>query len=139
MATKIYLAGACYNEPDEGRAWREKATEILKQVESWVDKNVVVINPTQYFSYSENKHKTHKQVKNFYMNKIRNCDLVLCNLNNSAASVGTGQEVQFAVDHHIPVIGFGTENVYPWIEEVDCDVVFSNMVEAIDYIRDYYL
>ena len=34
---KIYLAGACYNEPDEGREWRENATKLLKHAAEWVD------------------------------------------------------------------------------------------------------
>lgn len=136
---QIYLAGACYNEPDEGAEWREKATSIIQQASEWADRKVQVINPLNYFSYSENKQKSHKQVKNFYMNKIRNCDVVLVNLKNSANSCGTCMEVQFAVDHNIPVIGFNNENSYPWISEVDCDVIFKTLLEAIDYIRDYYL
>ena len=98
-----------------------------------------IINPVAYFSYSENKHRSQKQVKSFFMNRITQCDLVIVNLDDSDASVGTGQEVQFAVDHNIPVIGFGTKNIYPWISEVDCQVVFDSMHEAVDYIRDYYL
>ena len=135
----IYLAGACYNEPDEGKEWRDKAESVIKQAAEWAERKVQVINPLNYFSYSENNHKSHKQVKNFYMSKIRKCDLVLVNLKNSAQSCGTCMEVQFAVDNNIPVIGFNNENSYPWIAEVDCDVIFKTLLEAVDYIRDYYL
>jgi nucleoside 2-deoxyribosyltransferase len=136
---KIYLAGACHCESDEGKAWRDKAKSILKTAAEWANASVETINPLDYFSYSENKHKSNKQVKNFYMSKIKTCDLVLVNLKNSALSCGTCMEVQFAVDHEIPVIGFDNENAYPWVSEVDCDVIFNNLLEAVDYIRDYYM
>lgn len=138
-ALKIYLAGACKNEPDEGTEWRKQITEKLKTVAEWSGKEIKIINPTTYFSYNECKHKSQKQVKEFYLNKISKCDLVIVNLNNSASSVGTGQEVQFATDMSIPVIGFGTKNMYAWIADVDCQVVFETMIEAVDYVRDYYM
>lgn len=135
----IYLAGACKNLDDEGAEWRERATKMLEQAAEWQEVKLKVINPLDYFSYAEHKHKSHKQVKSFYMNKIRSCTLVLVNLNDSDGSVGTGQELQFAVCNHIPVIGFGKDNVYPWLAEVDCEVAFETLTEAVDYIRDYYM
>lgn len=136
---KIYLAGACKNEIDDGKEWRSQITEKLKIVAEWNGKKIKIIDPTKYFSYSEHKHKSQKQVKDFYLNKISKCDLVIINLNNSDASIGTAQEVQFAVDMHIPVVGFGVQNVYPWLSEVDCQVVFDTMTELVDYIRDFYM
>lgn len=139
MSTKIYLAGACKNIPDEGAAWREQATVILNQAAEWKDSKVIVVNPLDYFTYAENKQRSHKQVKNFYLNQIRKCDVILVNLAQTNSSPGTAQEVQFAVDNDIPVIGFGTSEVYPWISDVDCDVTFESITEAINYIRDYYM
>ena len=139
MSTKIYLAGACKNISDEGAAWREQATVILNQAAEWKDSKVTVINPLDYFTYAENKQRSHKQVKNFYLNQIRKCDVILVNLSQTNSSPGTAQEVQFAVDNDIPVIGFGTSEVYPWISDVDCDVTFESITEAINYIRDYYM
>lgn len=135
----IYLAGAVKNMPDEGSQWRREATNRFLQIEELSDIEIAIINPTKYFTYSENKHKTQKQVKEFYLNKILNCDLVLCNCDYSDSSIGTAQEIQYAVDHNIPVIGFGTKNTYPWITEVDCQVVFDTMDKAIEYIANYYL
>ena len=57
--------------------------------------------------------------------------MILVNLNNTENSVGTGQELQYAVDKGIPVIGFGKQNVYEWLPE-DCDVVFDTLEEAVD-------
>ena len=66
--------------------------------------------------------------------------MILVNLNNTENSVGTGQELQYAVDKGIPVIGFGKQNVYEWLPE-DCDVVFDTLEEAFkswDYVNYYY-
>ena len=134
---KIYAAGACRHVPDEGRAWREQATKMLEQAAEWKNVQVSVVNPLDFFTYAENKQKSHKQVKKFYMNKIKNCDVVLVNLDSTDYSPGTAQEVQYAVDHEIPVVGFGTDKVYPWLSDVDCDVTFEKITEAVDYIRDY--
>lgn len=137
---RIYLAGGCKNEPDEGKLWRQKAVQIFNQAANDKYFRVKIINPTDYFSYSEAKHQSDKQIKEYYMDQIRNARLVLANLDNSVNSIGTGQELQHAVDNGVPVIGFATDDstVYPWLK-TDCQCVFPSMLQAIDYIVDYYL
>ena len=135
---KIYLAGPAYYEEDEGRSWREKATQMIDTATADKDIKVKVINPMSYFNYSEAKHQSDSQVKDFYMDQILHSRLVLCNLIRTRTSPGTAQELQFAVDHDIPIIGFGDgEDVYPWLK-VDCQCVLSSMLQAIDYISEYY-
>ena len=136
---KIYLAGACKHMPDEGMEWRKNAINAFRKIDKYDALKSCVIDPTAFFTYSNPVHKNDKQVKNFYMSQIRDCDVVLANINNSAVSPGTSQEIQYAVDYNVPVIGFGHENTYPWIENVDCDVVFDTMEEAITYIKNYYM
>ena len=115
----IYLAGACKGLVDEGTSWRNEAFE-------------------RFILADGSKSITAKQTKNFYIKYlIANSDLILVNLNNTENSVGTGQELQYAVDKGIPVIGFGKQNVYEWLPE-DCDVVFDTLEEAVDYIINYY-
>lgn len=132
----IYLAGRCKGlSVDEQNSWRDKTiyyfnTRCL---------SVIAHNPNDYFNYYSNLHKTNKQVKEFYMSLIDRCDLVIANLNDSCLSVGTGQELEHARMKGIPIIGFGTENVYPWLAEVDCQVVFDTLDECLDYVKDYYL
>ena len=138
-ALKIYLAGQVKGLDDEGSGWRENITKQLKAIAEWANKRVYVFDPTKSFSYAERKHKTVKQIKEYYMYKIRNSDVVIVNVDNTNLSIGTAQEVQFAVDHNIPVLGWGTHDIYPWIGEVDCQVVFDSMAELTDYVRDYYL
>lgn len=135
----VYLAGACVNEPDEGRSWRQEALVAFRKIDRYDNLKTCIIDPTYYFTYSNPMHKTDKQVKAFFMSKIKDCDVLLCNLNGSKYSVGTGQEVQFAVCNNIPVIGFGTEDMYPWLANVDCDVVFDSLQDAISYIKNYYI
>lgn len=129
----IYLAGASKHEADEGMGWREDVKN------TWSNKwaNIHIINPLSYFRYSENWHQSDKQVKQYYLSRIKKCDIVLVNLNNSNTSCGTCQEIQYAVDCGIPVIGFGNEEVYNWLL-VDCQCVFDNVDEAMDYIVSYY-
>lgn len=136
---KIYLAGSCRDMPDEGAGWREEATNKLTKVAEWGNANIEIVNPVKYFTYANNNGSSAKQIKSYYMSRLKNCDLVLVNLKNTATSVGTGQECQFAVDNHIPIIAFNNSNSYPWIADVDADVVFESLNLAIDYIRDYYL
>lgn len=134
---KIYLAGGCKNEEDEGIGWRQKAVQMFKTATEDKEDNVRVINPVDYFSYSEQKHQSDSQVKNYYMDQIRHSRIVLVNLTRSDVSCGTCMECQFAKDNNIPIVGFGTDNIYPWLL-VDCQVVFTSMLQAIDYIVDYY-
>lgn len=127
----IYLAGASKHEPDEGMGWRRKL------VDEWEDLGINFINPLNFFRYSETWHQSSKQVKYYYLSRLKKADTVLVNLNNSDSSCGTCQEIQYAVDHDIPVIGFGRQNVYNWLE-VDCQCIFDTMDEAMEYIYNYY-
>ena len=132
---KIYLAGACKCFPDGGKEWRKIAEKELK---SYGIRPVTVFNPTKYFDYETHKHKTQRQIKSYYMSQLVTSDLVLVNLNSSDKSIGTAQEIQFAGDHNIPIVGFGVMDIYPWIYE-DCQVVFDGLKEACEYIEGYYL
>lgn len=135
---RIYLAGKCKDLSfEESDSWRKVIKKILEEVHS--DYKVKVFNPNDYFNYYEKLHKTNKQIKEFFFSRLDKCNLVIVNLNNSNSSVGTGQELQRASDMGIPIIGFGTEEVYPWESEVDCQVVFNTMDECIKYAIDYYL
>jgi len=135
----IYLAGKCCGLTfEESNAWRKTIKEYL---ENNYDFNYIikVFNPNEYFNYFEKLHKTNKQIKEYFFSRLDKCDLVIVNLNNSNSSVGTGQELQRAVDMNIPIIGFGTKELYPWEAEVDCQVVFDTMEECINYVKEYYL
>ena len=135
---QIYLAGPSFFLEDEGREWRNKATQILHQTTENRDVKVRVMNPIDFFSYSEARHQSDTQVKRYYMDQIAHSRLVLVNLDQTRTSPGTAQELQYASDHDIPIVGFGGEEVYPWLK-ADCQCVFPSMLQAIDYIVEYYM
>ena len=134
----IYLSGACkhLDEKDQN-VWRESAKDYFSQIVCTHSK-INAINPNDYFNYFNSTFKNDKQIKQHFMWMIRQSKLMLVNLNHSDKSCGTGQELQEAINCKIPIIGFGTENIYPWYE-VDCDVVFETEIEALEYIRNYYI
>lgn len=135
----IYLAGPCKYEPDEGKGWREKAAMIFNEHIESDEYRVVAIDPTKYFTYADRKdHETDKQIKEFYLDQIKHSRVVLANLDKTITSPGSAQELMFAVMNNVPVIGFGKDDVYPWLL-VDCQVVFPSMLQAIDYIKEYYI
>lgn len=102
------------------------------------DIKVKVIDPTDFFSYSEVKHQSDTQVKRYYMDQILHSRVVICSLDHTRTSPGTAQELQYAFDHDIPIVSFSTEDeVYPWLK-VDSQCIFPSLLQAIDYIVDYY-
>lgn len=134
---RIFLSGPVQYEEDGGRQWRDKAEQIFAQAAESKDVRIKVLNPTKFFSYDEAKHQSDNQVKEYYLDQVLHSRLVLVNLNNTKTSPGTAEELQFARDHHIPVIGFGSQEIYPWLK-VDCQAVFPSLLQAIDYIVEYY-
>ena len=132
--TVVYLAGQCKDLADGGEGWRNEACRLFTNKGN----RFLAFNPTLYFSYKECKHKTQKQIKEYFLNRLSKSDICLVNLDGTNKSIGTAQEIQFAVDHNIPVIGFSPKNSYPWIAEVDCTVVFDTLEEAVNYICEYY-
>ena len=134
---QIYLAGKTGGLTQvEANGWRNNVKNILENYESKRFNNIRVINPNDFFNYYKTLHKTHKQIKRFFMSQS---DLVIVNLNNSNSSVGTGQELEHARMKGIPIVGYGTENIYLWESEEDCDVVFNTEEECVEYVLDYYL
>lgn len=135
----IYLAGPYENADDESNEWRDEISKKLEVVAQWCDQPIKIVNPVKYFSFIKKNYNSNKQVKSFYFNKILHSDLVVCNVDYTAKSPRTAQEIQYAYDNNIPIIGYGTKDYCPWIAEVDCQVVFESMHELVDYVRDYYL
>ena len=132
----IYLAGPVKYEEDGGTGWRQDVYKYSKN-RDWT--SYKVFDPTEWFAYSDENiyHLSDRQVREYYFHAIKNSELVLVNLSGTDRSIGTGMEVQYAVDHDIPVIGFGDTDVYPWIAD-SCTVRFNTLKEALYYIEIYY-
>ena len=135
MTFTIYTSGATKNVSSEfSKQWRKDVAEYYKNS----DYKVNVFIPDNYFMYGTNEPKTTKQCRAHFLYKVKTSDIVIVNLSETLNSVGTGMEVQKAIDNDIPVIGFGTKNVYPWLED-SCDVIFDTIQEALEYITEYYI
>ena len=134
---QVYTAGSTKHvSNDESYQWRKSTRDCLEKVNEKYNVNVFI--PSESFNYDTLLPKTEKQCMNYFLHKVSKSDLLLVNLDNSNSSVGTGMEVQKAFDTGIPIIGFGTKNIYPWIKE-HCDIVFEDRFDALVYIKEYYL
>lgn len=136
----------------ETYAGTNKAEEWRIHVKDFFEKNTndyKVINPTDYYQYGKNYHKTDKEVFRFDLRKVSNSDIVLVNLNDIRKSIGTCIEVYEAYKNNIPVVGFLNDElpveemiklIHPWIyccvDRIETGKESLN--KAINYIIDYY-
>ena len=131
---KIYLAGASKCLKDEGNGWRTDCEELVEQL----DWDINVINPNTFFNYSTMQPDTTKQCRTCLLHHVKTSNVILCNLDYTQHSPGSGMEIGVAHTLGIPIIGFGKGiQMYDWIEEM-CDCVFDSMGEALSYVYSYY-
>lgn len=131
--TVVYLSGACRNVPVEVSAfWRKYARNLFSN-----DVRIEVFNPCDHFMYGEHDPRNSKLIMDYFLQMIKKSDIVLVNLNFSDKSVGTGMEIQKAVDEGKMVIGFGNTEVYDYIKDC-CSAVFKDVDSAIDFIITHY-
>lgn len=130
---KIYLAGKMSGlSHEEMTKWRREVKEYFKYYD-WVAE---CIDPTDFYNFTQGDY-TEKEVMEFDLHAVRNCDLVLVNLQYNS-SIGTAMELMLAKELHIPVVGFdNTPHQHPWVEE--CVTVFKDSWrDATEYIGSYY-
>lgn len=134
---RIYLAGAMSDISfEESNIWRDTTMDYFNKLEC--NYNIKSINPNDYYNFLINAHTTEKEIVRFDLHKVRTCDLVMVNLNGK--SIGTAMELQHAMDHGIPIIGYkdDCEFLHPWLDYT-CDRVFNSLVGTLEYIKSYYL
>lgn len=144
---KVYLAGAmeAYHNTDKAEKWRKDVKEYFDKYSS----DIKTIDPTKYYTYGKNYHKTDREVFRFDLHKVRTSDLILVNLNDIRKSIGTCIEVYEAHKNDIPVIGFLDNElvldkmiklIHPWIyccvDRIETGT--DSMERACGYIIDYY-
>lgn len=134
MKDYVFLSGPV-KHTDDGEGWRNEVFSFARDADWYLR----IFDPCEYFDYSwsDEFQKSDRQIREYYFQAIKKANVVLCNLNETEFSVGTGMEVQYAVDHDIPVIGWGTEVVYNWVKD-SCTVVFDTLEDALEYITMYY-
>lgn len=144
---KVYLAGAMetYHNTDKAEKWRKDVKEYFDKYSS----DIKTIDPTKYYTYGKNYHKTDREVFRFDLHKVRTSDLILVNLNDIRKSIGTCIEVYEAHRNDIPVIGFLDDElpvdkmiqlIHPWVyccvDRIETGT--DSMERACGYIIDYY-
>ena len=151
----VYLAGCegwYYNNLPSNNYY----SEWRKAVEEWCEKfacNINVINPCNYYDYKDNYHKSEIEIKRYDLHRVRNCDVVLVNLDHIKDSVGTLREMFCAEENNIPIIGFYEFNgestswaddrykTEPWLLDACLrieDDETSSLLDALAYIRNYF-
>lgn len=138
---KIYTAGAMKGLTfDEYYSWRKRLQWYLSNG----DTTYKFFHPPEFYNYEQNLHKSEREVKEFELNQLRQCDVMVVNLANIESSIGTHMELGYvnAVNSfggkHIYVIGFGENEVHPWIE----DSLFrreKNVADTAEYIKGYFI
>ena len=134
---KIYLCGAmgCYENPEEYMFWRRKIVALYNDVAD-------VFDPSEFYSYEEQMHKTEKEIMEYELYNLKRCDFVILNLDRIHESIGSIMEIAVANENNIPIIAFGSldkyEHLYPWLKE--CILRHeTSMPETIEYINKYFL
>ncbi len=137
----IYLAGKMSGlSIEEMCKWRNKfKLKFNNRCQQELIHNLFhMVSPTDYYSFEEKKHKTEREVMEYDLWVVKNSTLIVVNL-DYPNSLGTAIELYEANKHcEIPVIGFGTKENHPWIEEC-VNVKFDTMDEVIDYIMEFYV
>lgn len=126
----------------EMNTWRIELKDELDSVASTSNTKAIIVNPCNYFNFEEKKHQTELEVMNFDLAKVKNCDLLIVNMDGLNTSIGTCIECYEAYKQGIPVLAFGSEKLYnelhPWIQ--NCITRHDkDYHKTIEYIRDFYL
>lgn len=134
---KIYLAGKMSGLTfEEMNSWRAKASVILEGYGEYIHTE----NPCHYYNFEidPNSFSDH-ECKEFDLWLVKNCDLILVNLDFSD-SIGTAIEIELASRiWNIPIIAFGTrKDIHPWIK-LSITKHCPTMEEAIEHIINFYL
>lgn len=127
-----------------GAEYPKKWRKIVEEKINRQYYNFICINPVDYFEYGKNHHKSEREVMRFDLRMVKATDVVLVNLKDLNKSLGTSDEIIYAWNNDIPVIGFLEEgdiaDVHPWkIEQIDRIETGKDAIQkAIEYIGFYY-
>ena len=141
---KIYIAGKMSGYTfEQMNDWRVDITSKLKNAAYYAGKNINVINPVDYYNFSEVRYQSDIEVEEYDLAHVISSDIIIVNLKGLQSSIGTIIELHDAHYHHkIPVIAFGDKNLYdklhPWIKN-DITRVENGIDDVIEYIKDFYL
>lgn len=137
----------------ETHAGTNYAKEWREECKKWFAENcenVKCISPVDYYNYGNNESKTGLEIMRFDLNKVKNSDLILVDMNCLRKTIGTNDEIFYAYMLGKPIIGFidnevngmELENlIHPWKfwQTARIEVGQDAMKKAMLHIKDYYL
>lgn len=141
---KIYLCGKMSNLTlEEANTWRREIKQQLLVASMLTDRDVLVINPVDFYNYEEVKHQSEEEIMEYDIAHTITSDIMIVNLEGLATSDGSKIEIFEANYHHkIPVIAFGNkelyDNLHPWIKR-NITRVEENIQDVVRYIKDFYM
>lgn len=142
---KIYTCGKMNGITfSQQMQWRQIIEAFIKDHYDGNDR-VTFIHPPLYFNYDHMQHKSEREILDWEMKQLHDCDVVIVDLNQIDSTIGSHMELgavqginRFG-DRYIYVIGVGnTENLHPWIKET-CMRIEDNYSDAAKYIAEYLL
>lgn len=141
---KIYTAGKMLGLTyQEQMDWRYK---IENMIENKTDQLIKFIHPPLVYNYIEPSHKTEQEVMNWDLSHLKDCDIVIVNLEEIESSIGTifemaaANELNHSGHKHIYIVGFGhtDKSLHPWIE-LSLHRKEDTLEDAADYVAEYLL
>ena len=141
MAIKIYTAGKMSGVPLEHcMQWGfNLEDEVNKKVDYAGGVQPIWIHPPLYYNYEHKNHKNEREVKLFELRHVKDCDILIVDLNGINDSVGSHFEIAAAESTNKYIIGIGSiDGVHPWITDALYRVE-SDVDSAAEYIVNYLL
>ena len=142
---KIYTCGKMSGISfDKQMEWRQIIETLVKSKYDGYDR-IKFIHPPLYFNYEWDRHKTEREILDWEMMQMHDCDIVVVDFKEIDSTIGSHMELgaiqginRFG-DKYIYVVGIGDDtNLHPWIKET-CNRIESSYSRAAEYIVEYLL
>ena len=122
--------------------WRIELTKELEDIAEMVGIKVNAVNPVNYFNFVQKRHQTESEIMKFDLSKVKQSDIVIVNMDGLNTSIGTCIELYEAYKREIPVLAFGSNELYeelhPWVQ---CCITRHDKTykETVNYIKEFYM
>ena len=122
--------------------WRIELTKELEDVAEIVGVKINAVNPVNYFNFVQKRHQTESEIMKFDLSNVKHSDIVVVNMDGLNTSIGTCIELSEAYKKEIPVLAFGSNELYeelhPWIQ---CCITRHDETykDTVNYIKDFYM
>lgn len=140
---KIYLAGRMSGLTyEEMNRWRVDISKIINHMADYHECIVDVINPVYYYNFENPKHQNEKEVMKYDLAHVKTSNIIVVKLDGLNNSIGSCIELYEAYKKEIPVLAFGSNELYeelhPWIQ---CCITRHDETykDTVNYIKDFYM